>query len=72
MFGGNLNYDLIDERILQIRGSLNVSTDYQMGDDIKVIVSIDKIQHDDSHKGKLNKIFKAKLFEVEETLKEHK
>lgn len=58
--------DLIDQRILQIRGSLNVDHDYKMGDDVNVLVSIDKIQHDDSHAGKLNKIFKAKLFEVSE------
>ena len=54
-----------NEKILQIRGKLGTDIGFELGEDIRVIVTVTGIEDQDNQDGKITKIYKAKLFEIE-------
>lgn len=52
------------EKILRIRGDLGTDKDFVGGQDIQVTVTVKSIEVADNEDGSITRIYKAKLFEI--------
>jgi len=55
----------INEHFIQIRGKIVTDKELNLGDDLKVIVTVTDIQTKDLQDGTVDVIYKAKMFEEE-------
>lgn len=53
----------INRRFLQVRGKLEIDSDYDFGKDLQVLVTITDIQDKDNDDGTIDRFYKARLFE---------
>lgn len=56
----------IAERVLQVRGKLNINNDLENGQDVTVTVTVDEISDKDLNNGAYRRTYKALLFAPEE------
>lgn len=53
-----------EPKLLSIRGKIGTDKDYNIGDDVSVIVTITATEIRDEDDGNYTKIFKGKLFSI--------
>ena len=55
----------INTRYIQVRGKVEVGEEYQLGEDLKITVSITDIQDSDNYDGTVDRTYKAKLLDID-------
>jgi len=54
----------MEPKLLSIRGKLATDQDFNIGDDVQVVVTITATEIQDNDDGNYTKIFKGKLFQI--------
>ena len=55
----------INTRYIQVRGKVEVGEEYNLGEDLKITVSITDIQDSDNQDGTIDRTYKARMLDID-------